>query len=89
MLERILGFAIAIVLVFTILKFVEMRYIEREFRSLKLFIRDAVYVLVSSLAVLYLYFRFEKNIHEFYCFMTNSKVLVPNATQVFTDEPTF
>lgn len=89
MFERIIGFAIAIVLVFTILKIVEMRYIEREFRSLKFFIRDAVYVLVASLAVLYLYFRFEKNIHEFFCFITDSKVLVPNTTQIFTDEPSF
>ena len=89
MFERIIGFAIAIVLVFTLLKIVEMRYIEREFRSLKLFIRDAVYVFIASLAVLFVYFRFEKNIHEFFCFMTDSKVLVPNSTQVFTDEPSF
>jgi len=89
MFERTIGFAIAIVLCFTLLKFVEMRYIEREFRSLKLFIRDAVYVFVASLAVLYLYFRFEKNIQEFFCFITDSKVLVPNTTQVFTDEPSF
>lgn len=89
MFERIIGFAVAIVLVFTLLKIVEMRYIEREFRSLKLFIRDAVYVFAASLAVLYLYFRFEKNIHEFFCFITDSKVLVPNTTQVFTDEPGF
>ena len=89
MFERIIGFAIAIVLVFTLFKIVEMRYIEREVRSLKFFIRDAVYVLAASLAVLYLYFRFEKSIHEFFCFMTDSKVLIPNTTQIFTDEPSF
>ena len=89
MSERGIGFAIAIVLVFTLFKIVEMRYIEREFRSLKFFIRDAVYVLAASLAVLYVYFRFEKNIQEFFCFMTDSKVLVANTTQIFTDEPSF
>lgn len=87
--EKIIGFSIAIVLVFSLFKVLEMKYIDRDERALKLFIRDAVYVFLSSLAVLFVYFQFEKNIQEFFCFLTNSKNIVPNTTQIFTDDPGF
>lgn len=88
-MEKIILFAILITFVFSLLKYVEMTYLDKERRSMKIFVRDAIYVFSSSLAVLYIVFQCEKQLLEFFHFITDSKETSPIITQIFTDDPGF
>ena len=89
-IEFMIMLAVAVVIVFTGLKFVEMYYIDKDKRALKLYIRDAVYVFVSSFAVLYVYGTYEKTILDFFYFITNTKnISSVTQTPIFTGEPGF
>lgn len=88
--EIMIVLSLLVVLFFTGLKFVEMVYIDKDRRALKLFIRDAVYIFVATGAVLYLFSNYEKHIMDFFFFITNTKNVVPVAqTPIFTGEPGF
>ena len=52
-IEFMMVLSVLVMIVFTGMKFVETVYIDKEQRALKLYIRDAFYVFLSSLAVLY------------------------------------
>ena len=89
-IEFMMVLSVLVMIVFTGMKFVETVYIDKEQRALKLYIRDAFYVFLSSLAVLYLYGTYEKPLVDFFFFVTNTKnIASPIQTLIFTGEPGF
>lgn len=89
-IEIMILLSISIVIVFTGVKFVEMQYIDKNVRPLKLYIRDAVYVFISSIGILYVFGTYEKHVLDFFFFITNTKnIATPTQTPIFTGEPGF
>lgn len=88
-MEKVLIFAISITILFCILKFLEMKYIDREIKPLKYFVRDAIMVFSSSILCVYVLLHYDKNITDLFAVVTESKVFSPDTTTVFTGEPGF
>jgi len=66
-----------------------MKYIDKEMKPMKLFIRDAIIVFISTLLCCYVFFSYDSYITDFFNVVTDSKVINPANTQVFTDVPGF
>ena len=80
-----------VVILFCLLKFFEMKFVENELKPLKFFIRDAVFVLASALVASYCYFQWRTYIHDFFNVLINDKekpIQLTEAT-IFTDLPGF
>ena len=90
-MEKVLIFAISITVIFCIFKFIEMKYIEKEIKSLKYFVRDAIMVFSSSIICVYILLQYDKNITDLFAVVTDTKIFTPdsNTTTVFTGEPGF
>lgn len=88
-MEKIIIFALSVTVLFSILKFVEMKYLEKEIKPLKYFVRDAFIVFSASFASGFVFLQYDHIINEFFAVVTDSKVLNQETTQVFTGEPGF
>jgi len=66
-----------------------MKFIDKEMKPLKMYVRDAIIVMICSLASTFLYFSLDSNVAEFFNVVTDNKVVTPTNTQIFTDEPGF
>lgn len=88
-MEKLFVVSILITVLFCVVKFIEMKYIQKEWKPLKLLVRDAFIVFICSITSLFVYFQLDGTIHDFFNVVTENKVLNPSATQVFTDEPGF
>jgi len=92
-MQNVFIVSIGITVLFGIMKFLEMRFLDNdeagEIKPLKFVIRDALLVFVSSMTATYIYFHMDGAISEFFNVITETKVLNPNTTQIFTDVPTF
>jgi len=77
-MDNIFVIAAIISIVFLIVKFLEMRFVEKESKPLKLLIRDALLVYLSVVASHYLIKQVNPIMHS-----------VGGAPQVFTDNPDF
>lgn len=90
-MENVFTISIIATVVFCFIKFVEMKYIEKETETkpLKFFVRDALIVFVSTAVATFGYFQFQGSLSEFMNTVTETKVLNTGATEVFTDVPGF
>ena len=88
-MEQFLIPAIITTALFSFLKFIEMKYLDKQIKPLKLLIRDAFMVFVSTLVGVYAFSLFGGSVQEFFNIVTESKTLNAAATQVFTDVPGF
>jgi hypothetical protein len=88
-MEKILLIALAITLLFCVMKFIEMKFIDKQLKPLKFVIRDAVIVYVCSTIGLVAYANIGGSLADFMNVVTDKKTLTPAATQIFTDEPGF
>jgi hypothetical protein len=90
-MENMLIVAIITTVLFCIMKFVEIRFIEKrkEIKPLKYFVRDLVFVFVSSIITGFIFFGANKQISEFVNTITNTKVMTDGPAAVFTDAPGF
>lgn len=88
-MENLFLFAIFTTILFVLLKLVEMKYLEKEFKPLKYIVRDAVIVFSSSLGAAYGFFYMKGSISDFFNIVTENKTLNMEATQIFTDTPGF
>jgi hypothetical protein len=52
-------------------------------------VRDCIVVMVCSLTGAYIYFQYSGCIGDFFNIVTETKVLSPDSTHVFTDVPNF
>lgn len=66
-----------------------MRYLEKEKKPLKFFVRDAIIVFLSGVASTFSFFYLETYISDFFNIVTETTTLNTNATQIFTDSPGF
>ena len=74
---------------FFLVKFIEMKYLDKELKPLKFLVRDAVIVFVCSLAAALFVFNMDGSITYFFNVLTDTKTLNIATTQIFTDEPGF
>ena len=84
--------AVLVTAFFCLSKFAEMRFFSGEDDDvipLKQVTRDALVVFCSTLSASFLYFHFHSSISDFFNVITETKVLNPAATQIFTDVPPF
>jgi len=88
-MENLFLFAIFTTILFVLLKLVEMKYLEKEFKPLKYIVRDAALVFSSSLAAAYGFFYMKGSIDDFLNIVTENKTLNMETTQIFTDTPGF
>jgi hypothetical protein len=88
-MEKIFILAFTITILFSVLKFLEMKYLDKDIKALKFFVRDAFIVFVSSFAAAFVLLQYDHLINDFFAVVTDSKVLTPESTQVFTGEPGF
>jgi hypothetical protein len=88
-MEKAFGIAILVTLVFGVVKFLEMKYLEKTWKPLKVLIRDAVIVFLSCFVGSFLVLEFNGSIQDFFNVVTETKTLNPASTQVFTDAPGF
>lgn len=88
-MEKEIIISLLVTILFFIIKMIEMKYLEKQMKPLKIIIRDAVIVFISTFTTIYLYFHFESYLNEFFCVVTDTKQLSSHSTQIFTDEPCF
>ena len=88
-MEKVLLFAIVVTVLFAIFKVFEAKFIDKETKPLKFFVRDAAIVFATTFVVAYIFFNYDYKINEFFAVVTDTKVLTPETTEVFTGDPGF
>lgn len=90
-MEQVFIIAIATVLLFSVIKIVETKYLDKsgEKKPLKLMVRDAIIVFVSVVTASFGYFTFQNQIRDFFNIVTETPTLNTATTQIFTDTPGF
>jgi hypothetical protein len=88
-MEKVFILSIIVTCLFVILKALEMKFIDKEWKPLKIIIRDAVVVFVCSMVGSFLYFHMDGSVTDFLNVVTDNKSFNMGATQIFTDEPGF
>jgi hypothetical protein len=81
-MDNIFLIAAIISVIFLILKFIEMRYIEKESKPLKLLIRDALLVYFSVVSGYFI-------LEQLKPVIQNGVNLTSNTTPIFIDNPEF
>lgn len=88
-MENLFFFAIFTTILFCIFKVVEMKYLDKEFKPLRVMFRDAIIVFTSALVAAYGFFFMRGSISDFFNVVTENKMLHTDTTQIFTDAPGF
>lgn len=88
-MEKVFIISIIITFLYCLIKFLEMKFIEKEMKPVKTIVRDAIIIMFCSIVSTYLYFNIDTNVVNFFNVLTNNTVVEPSVTQVFTDQPGF
>jgi len=88
-MENLFLIAVVSTLLFLIIKFVEMKYLDEEMKPMKVIVRDAVIVFVSSIVASYGFVYSNSSINDFLNVITENKTMNMDSTQIFTDNPGF
>jgi hypothetical protein len=88
-MEKLFILALLIAGLYCSIKIIEMKYVTKEWKPLKTVIRDAVVVLISSVAAIFAFNVSNGSITDFFNIVTDNAVLNPSATEVFTGDPGF
>jgi hypothetical protein len=88
-MEKVILISILITFLFCLFKFIEMKYLDKDFKPLKIFVRDSIYVLISSFVATFFYYQMDGKITDFLNVLTDTKTLNTGTTEIFTDEPGF
>ena len=75
--------------VFFVSKIIDMKYISKEWKPIKNLIRESLFVFISSIISVVVFFLTNGKMSEFFDILTENKTLKPSATEVFTGEPGF
>jgi hypothetical protein len=78
---------IAITVIYFLVKMVEMKYIEKETKPIKLIVRDLIIVFMSALVPIFLFFSATGPVAEMIGGVDFASTPAP--TQIFTDQPGF
>ncbi len=91
-MEQVFIISIIITILFCVSKFIEIHYLSDELnkpKPIKDIVRDSIVVMVCSITGVYIYYQFSVYISDFFNIVTETKVLNPATTQIFTDSPNF
>lgn len=88
-MEKEFAFSLIIVLFYSLMKFAEMKFIEKEMKPLKILIRDSFLVFISSFVGSYLFINYHQTFSNFFSVVTDTNMLDMTDTKVYTDKPTF
>ena len=88
-MEKAFILSLFITAVFFVSKLIDMKYISKEWKPIKTIIRESLFVLVSSILSVVVFFLTNGKISDFFNILTENKTLAPSATEVFTGEPGF
>jgi hypothetical protein len=90
-MEQVFIIAISTVVVFSIIKMIESRYLDKsdERKPLKEMVRDIVVLFIASFVSSFVYFQFQNNIRDFFNIVTETPTLNAASIQIFTDNPGF
>jgi len=88
-MEKEFSFSLIIVLIFTLFKFLEMKFVDKEFKPIKLLIRDSLMVFASSFSGAYVFLNHHQTFSNFFSVVTDTNMLDMSDTKVYTDTPTF
>jgi hypothetical protein len=88
-MEKLLLIAAIVTFMYTMMKVVLMKYVDKQMTPLKFIIRDATMVFAACFIGLFGFFQINGSLNDFLNVVTDGKSLNMQATQVFTDEPGF
>lgn len=88
-MEKVFLISILITFLFCIFKFIEMKYLDKDFKPLKILVRDSIYVVISSFVATFFYYQMDGKITDFLNVLTETKTINTGTTEIFTDEPGF
>jgi hypothetical protein len=88
-MENLFLIAMITTVLFIGIKFIEMKYLEKEMKPLKELVRDGLVVFVSTIVASYGFVYSNSSINDFFNIITENKVMNTNTTQIFTDNPGF
>ena len=88
-MEKVILLACVLTFFYGLLKFFEMKFIERQMKPLKEIVRDLILVFASSFFVFYVFIQHQTKVDDFFSVVTNTNILNPDTTQVFTGSPDF
>jgi len=88
-MENLFLIAIFTTILFVLAKIAEMKFVDKEWKPLRIIIRDAIIVFSSSLLASYGYSYMNGSFSDFLNIVTENKILKTDATQIFTDIPAF
>lgn len=88
-MEQVVIISVLISILYLGVKIVEMKYVDKKMKPMRDIVRDTVIVFAVSAVSTFFYFKMNVNISNLIDVVTDSKTLVPSATQVFTGEPGF
>ena len=88
-MENLFLIAIVSTLLYLVVKFVEMKYLDQETKPLKEVARDALIVFISTIVASYGFVYSNSSINDFLNIITENKIMNTDSTQIFTDNPGF
>lgn len=88
-MEKEFAFSLLVSIFYGILKFVEMKYIEKEWKSVKLLVRDIIMVMISSFVGAVIFVQHHQSFSNFFSVITDNVMLDTTNTKVYTDMPSF
>jgi hypothetical protein len=88
-MEQVFIVSFLVTFLFCVVKFLEAKYLDKEWKPLKFFVRDAIVVLISTALGSFIFFRNDNTISELFNVVTENKTLNTANTQIFTDAPGF
>ncbi len=88
-MEKLAFVACIITVIFSMIKVIEMKYINKEWTPLKYIIRDAFIVFSASFFGLFCFLQINGSLTDFMNIVTDNSDMNLKATQVFTDSPGF
>lgn len=88
-MENTIILSISVTVVYVCIKVLEMKWIDKKWKPIKDLVRDAFIVLFCTLITTVSYQYIEPTLNELFNVVTETNVVAPSNTQIFTDEPGF
>jgi hypothetical protein len=88
-MEKVFIISFLITFVFCVVKFLEAKYLDKEWKPLKFFVRDAIIVFSSAIVASFIFIHNDGAIGELFDVVTEKTVINSANTQIFTDVPGF
>jgi len=88
-MEQVFIVSFLVTFLFCVVKFLEAKYLDKQWKPLKFFVRDAIIVFSSAIVASIMFFYNQGVISDFFNVVTETTALNSSTTQVFTDTPEF